>query len=165
MKKVFALFAASILFIGLSAQNVDQNVISSAGGYDVSADNSISLSWTLGELVVTTVSSSGGDLILTQGFQQSKLIVEGIDINPDLGVEVRIYPNPASEILNIRFSEPLNGETLLFLSGPDGRLVFNKTMKPGVLVDEIYMQKYPSGTYFLRIQNGNKMNIYKVIKL
>ena len=163
MKSLLTIISALFLFSCLGAQDVDQHVISSAGGYDVSGD--ISLSWTLGELVITTVESAGGDLILTQGFQQSKLIVEGIEINPDLGVEVTVYPNPASDILNIRFSEALNGETMIYLSGPDGRLIYNESLLPGVLIKEIIMQKYPAGTYFLRIQNGNKLNVYKIIKL
>ncbi len=165
MKSYLTIIPALLLFAGLNAQDVEQHVIAAAGGYDVSGDNSISLSWTLGELVITTVVSTGGDLILTQGFQQSKLIVEGIDLNPDMGVQVRIYPNPASELLYIQFSEALNGETILFLTGPDGRLLFKEILQPGVLIKEIPVLRYPSGTYFLRIQNGNKLNVYKVIKL
>ncbi|MFP4489275.1 MAG: T9SS type A sorting domain-containing protein [Bacteroidales bacterium] len=165
MKRTLSFLAVLFMFFSLNAQNVDQHVISSAGSFDVSGDNSISLSWTLGELVVTTVDSPGGDLILTQGFQQSKLIIDGIELNPELGVEVTVYPNPVNEIVNIKFSEQLKGETMIFLSGPDGRLIYNEALKPGVLIREIYMDSYPSGTYFLRIQNGNKLNVYKIIKL
>lgn len=165
MKRLLSPLAALFLFFSLHAQDVEQHVISSAGSFDVAADNSISLSWTLGELVVTTAESSDGSLVLTQGFQQSKLLIDGVELNPELGVEVTVYPNPVREIVNIKFSEQLKGETMIFLSGPDGRLIHNKALKPGVLITEIYMDKYPSGTYFLRIQNGNKLSVYKIIKL
>ncbi len=165
MKRILSPLAALFLFFSMNAQDLDQHVISSAGSFDVAGDNSISLSWTLGELVVTTVESSDGSLILTQGFQQSKLLIDGIELNPELGVEVTVYPNPARDIVNIKFSEELKGETMIYLSGPDGRLIHNEALKPGVLMQQIYMDKYPSGTYFLRIQNGNKLNVYKIIKL
>ncbi len=165
MKRILSPFVVLFLFFSLNAQDLDQHVISSAGSFDEASDNSISLSWTLGELVITTVESSGGDLILTQGFQQSKLLIDGIELHPELDVEVTIYPNPARDIVNIKFSEELKGETMILLSGPDGRLLYNEALMPGVLIQHIYMDQYPSGTFFLRIQNGNKLNVYKIIKL
>ena len=165
MKRILAFIFASCFVASLSAQDVKQQVISSAGGFDVSGDNSISLSWTLGELVITTVTSAGGDLILTQGFQQSKLDVTAIKEHLELGIRVTIYPNPTSEIINIKFTSPLEGESTVYLIGPDGRTIINDIIPSGVLLKPIDMQGYPSGTYFLRIQNGVKLNVYKVIKL
>ncbi len=165
MKSFLTSVLAIFFIVSVSGQDIKQQVISSAGGFDVASDNSISLSWTLGELVISTVESGSGDLILTQGFQQSKLEVTAIEENPDLGVAVTIYPNPTSEILNIKFVLPLEGETLLQLAGPDGRRLFNEEIPPGVLMKQINMQGYPAGTYFLRIQNGIKLNVYKIIKL
>lgn len=77
MKYFLSSLLAFLVLATVSGQDLKQQVVSSAGGYDVSGDNSISLSWTLGELVITTVESSGGDLILTQGFQQSALAPVG----------------------------------------------------------------------------------------
>ncbi|MEA1887903.1 MAG: T9SS type A sorting domain-containing protein [Bacteroidota bacterium] len=165
MKSLVTIFYVLLLSAGLNAQDVKQQVVSSAGGYDISSDNSMSLSWTLGELVISTAEAAGGDLILTQGFQQSKLLVTGINLNPEHEIDVILFPNPAKDILNIRFSEPLNGETMIFLSGPDGRLIDTEIIKPGVLVKEINMQKYPAGNYFIRMKNGDKHNVYKIIKL
>lgn len=164
MKRIITILSIILLFPGLFAQDVDQQVISSAGGYDVSGGG-ISLSWTLGELVTSTVTSGGGELILTQGFQQSKLTVDAIEINPELGATVLIYPNPSVDMVNIKFSSPLSGETVISMLGPDGRAVFNEVLQAGILTKQINMQGYPGGTYFLRIQNANKLNVYKVIKL
>ena len=165
MKSILTgLFAFFIVCIA-SGQEVKQQVISTAGGFNVAGDNSISLSWTLGELVITTVQSAGGDLILTQGFQQSKLEVTAVELHPDLGVSVTIYPNPTSEMINIRFTSPLEGTTMVYLIAPDGKLVITEELQSGLTIKPIDMQAYPAGTYFLRIQNGNKQNVYKVIKL
>ncbi|HCC72098.1 MAG TPA: hypothetical protein DEQ09_13245 [Bacteroidales bacterium] len=165
MKRFLIILPAVVLFAGLAAQDVKQQVISSAGGYDLSGDNNMSLSWTLGELVISNAESPGGELVLTQGFQQSKILVQGIEINPVLDLEVMIYPNPARETFNIKFSEPTGSETKIFLSGPDSRLINTDIIKPGVLIKEIQMQKYPAGMYFLKIKNGNKQNVYKIVKL
>lgn len=165
MKSFVSILSILFLFAGLSAQDVKQQVVSSAGGYDLSGDKTMSLSWTLGELVISTAEAAGGGLILTQGFQQSKLLVTGVHLNPELKIDVMLFPNPAQDILNIRFSEPLNGETIIFLSGPDGRLIDTKIIEAGVLLKEINMQKYPPGNYFIRIKNGDKHSVYKIIKL
>jgi len=131
----------------------------------MSADNSISLSWSIGEITPAGAASAEGDIFLSQGFQQLKHIVTGLEINPEFTVDIQIYPNPAGNILNIKFPRPLNVEALVYLSGPDGRLVYSDKIKPAVIIKEIYMQKYPPGVYFLRLQCGNKLNVYKVIKL
>ena len=76
-------------------------VISSAGGYDEAGD--ISLAWTMGELAVSTLSTT--DIILTQGFQQPFLLDIGDAIDdPEFNWSVNAYPNPVSEVLNLRFN-------------------------------------------------------------
>ena len=165
MKSILTFIIALVFVATAGGQDLKQQVVSSAGGFGVSGDNSISLSWTLGELVISTVQASGGDLILTQGFQQSKLTITAIDVNKDLGVEVSVYPNPTSELVNIKFGAPLEGETTLFLMAPDGRQVLNMKLEQGEVLKEIDMNEFPGGTYFLRIQNGIKLNVYKIVKL
>ena len=165
MKSLLTTFLSFVFLLSVSGQEIKQQVVASAGAYDISGDNSISLSWTLGELVITTVESGSGDMVLTQGFQQSKLIIDVIQKNPELGVDVKIFPNPTSELVNINFSAPLDGETEIFLNAADGRMVYNSKMLPGELLKQINMHQYPGGTYILRIQNGIRINIYKIIKL
>lgn len=165
MRTILTSFLALFIVVAASGQDVKQQVVSSAGGFDVSGDNSISLSWTLGELVITTVESGSGDLILTQGFQQSKMSVTAIDVNRALGVEVTIYPNPTSELVNIKFAAPLDGETVIYLNAPDGKQILNEKVEYGEVLKQINMNTFPAGTYFLRVQNGIKTNVYKIIKL
>lgn len=165
MKSFLTTFLVFMFVLSVSGQEIKQQVVASAGGFDVSGDNSISLSWTLGELVIATVESSSGDIVLTQGFHQSKLVIDMIQKNPELGVEVTVFPNPTSELVNINFSAPLVGETDIYLNSADGRLVYSGKVLPGDLLKQINIQQYTSGTYILRIQNGIRINIYKVIKL
>lgn len=165
MKSLLTVFMAFMFSFSVCGQEIKQQVVASAGGFDVSGDNTISLSWTLGELAIATVESGSGDIILTQGFQQSMLVINAIQKNPELGVKVSVFPNPTSEMVNINFSSPLSGETDLYLNSADGRLVYTGKLLPGDILKQINMQQYPGGTYVLRIQNGLKINIYKIIKL
>ena len=96
MKRTLFLLVTIIFAISIEAQQIKQDVISSAGGYNVSGDGTLSISWTLGETITPTFVSSDGSLILTHGFQQ-KIVVTTIDENLDNHVNVTIYPNPASE--------------------------------------------------------------------
>jgi hypothetical protein len=165
MRSFLTLVIALIFVVGSAAQDVKQQVISSAGGFSLSNDNSISLSWTLGELAISTLKSSDDQLILTQGFQQSKVLIDAITVYPELGVDVSIYPNPTSGIVYIKLSSPLDNETNIYLTSPNGSEVLRERLFSGDLLKQIDMNGFPSGTYFLRIQNGIKINVYKIIKL
>ena len=108
MKRYILVFCAALYALSLSGQK--QEVIASAGGYN--SAGGISISWTLGETIIPTFSS--GDLILTHGFQQ-QLIVTTIEDNLEELVNVTVYPNPASEVLNLRFEVPVDGEIDIYL--------------------------------------------------
>ena len=154
------------MFFALSvgAQQIKQEVIASAGGFNASSDLSISISWTLGETIIPTFKSADGTLILTHGFQQ-KLIITTVEENIVDQVSVTIFPNPTSEEVNIRFNVPTDGEISLFLMDSQGKLV--KTDKIGTAVTDkaINMQDLPAGIYYLRLTKGKLVNVYKVVKL
>ncbi len=70
MKKLaFTLFAFCIYFLSFS-QSANFEVISSGGGYFAPEGSTVTLSWTLGEPVIETYTSTDNTIVLTQGFQQ-----------------------------------------------------------------------------------------------
>jgi len=158
------MFIAVTLFLPVCAQTVEPKVIASAGGYDEAGD--ISISWTLGETIIPTFQDDPENptIILTHGFQQ-QLIVTTVEENLEILVNVTVYPNPASEILNIRFEEPLEGEVDLVLLTQDGKLVKNDIIEATAFEKQISMQDLPSGIYFLRLIKGKLSNVYKVVRL
>jgi hypothetical protein len=163
MKRGIFILAAVLITASVSGQ-ARQEVIASAGGFNKSADNTMSISWTLGETIVPTFTSQDGSLILTHGFQQ-KLIVTAVEENLEEKVEVAIYPNPTREMINIRFSEPADKEVLLFLLDEQGRMVLTDRIEPAVLDKTINLQNFASGIYYLRMIKGKFVNVYKVVKL
>ena len=143
---------------------VKQEVIASAGGFNKSADNAISISWTLGETIVPTFTSQDGSLILTHGFQQ-KLIVTAIEENLEEPVKVNIFPNPASEQVNIRFESATDKEILLYLLDSQGRVIMTDKIEAASIDKTIILQDLPAGIYYLRLTKGKLVNVYKVVKL
>jgi hypothetical protein len=164
MKRNFLILFLILFTLSVVAQQIKQEVIASAGGFNVASDNSISISWTLGETIIPTFTSQDGSLILTHGFQQ-KLIITNVEENILNPVRVTIFPNPASEIINIEFDSPTERELKLFLLDAQGKLVKTEQIESGITNKQINMQDLPSGIYYLRVINGKLVNVYKVVKL
>jgi len=158
MKKYFLVLLTAMFAFSLSAQK--QEVIASAGGYNTAGG--ISISWTLGETIIPTFSAGG--LILTHGFQQ-QLIVTTIEENLMELVNVTVYPNPASDVLNIRFDVPLDGQVDLYILSQKGSLMLTGFIEATTVEKQISMTAFPAGVYLIRLVKGKLSNVYKVVKL
>jgi hypothetical protein len=150
--------------ISVGAQQIKQEVIASAGGYSTSSDKSVSISWTLGETVIPTLTSGDRSLILTHGFQQ-KLIISSVEENFEDPVNVTVFPNPAGESIKIQFKSAIDKEILISLLDAQGKLVRTDQIEATVLVKQINLQDLPAGVYYLRLTKGKLVNVYKVVKL
>jgi hypothetical protein len=150
--------------LSAGAQSLKQDVISSAGGYNVASGGSISISWTLGETIIPTFTSKDGSLIITNGFQQ-KIVLTTLVENITDPVSVLVYPNPASDVINIKFNIPLSTEVTFFLVNNQGGVVMTGTIEPATTNKDLNIQEFPSGIYYLRLIKGNLVNVYKVVKL
>jgi hypothetical protein len=159
MKHCLSIVLFLALAVSLKAQ-VKHDVIASAGDYSLSGG--VSVSWTLGETVIPTYQN--GDLILTHGFQQ-QLIVATLEKNLDLQVEILIYPNPASDILNVQFGSPTEEVMSLLLIDTRGRVVKTISVEISSSEKQINMQDMAAGLYYLKLTKGKLSNVYKVVKL
>jgi hypothetical protein len=160
--KRFIFILVSFLFVLSAAAQVKQEVISSAGGYNVATG--ISISWTLGETIIPTFKSSDNSLILAHGFQ-SVLLTVTIEDNIEPQVTIKIYPNPSSENINIKFEEPVDDEVKIFLFNSRGQLVKTDVVEVAVIEKQMNLQDLPSGVYYLKLVKGKLSNVYKVVKL
>jgi hypothetical protein len=159
MKRYILLIIISLSTLGAVAQK--QEVISSAGGYYTATG--INISWTLGETIIPSYGPTNG-LILTHGFQ-SVLRTVIVEENIETPVKVTVYPNPASDYLNIRFAEPLDASVTLFLLDAQGKLFKTGVIEPSSGEIQLNFQDLPSGVYLLKLVKGKHSNVYKVIKL
>ena len=78
---------------------------------------------------------------------------------------VTVYPNPAKDVINIRFPAAMITQpaTISFLS-VDGKLLSQKRISTLSQTETMDVSRYPEGQYLLRINNNNKV-IEKKIKV
>jgi hypothetical protein len=158
--KRFIIVLTTVLISFSAIAQAKQEVIASAGGYNSTAN--ISISWTLGETIIPTWSSPG--LILTHGFQQ-QIIITSVEENLDNQVKITVFPNPASDNVNIIFEEPVDGEVKIFMLNSLGKLVKTDFIEPAMVEKQINLQDLPAGVYYFKLVKGNLSNVYKVVKL
>lgn len=161
MKRSILIFLSLLLAVSASSQ-YKQDVIASAGGFNTATG--ISISWTLGETIIPTFTSGDGTLILTHGFQQ-QLIVTTVEENLETMVTVTVFPNPASDNVNIRFDEAIDDEVKLIIVNSNGKPVKSVIIEATTIEKQINLQDIPAGIYYLRLIKGKLSNVYKVVKL
>ncbi|WP_052599954.1 T9SS type A sorting domain-containing protein [Aureispira sp. CCB-QB1] len=140
------------------AQSLEQFVISSAGNFS-NTSTGTTLSWTVGEPMISTESSNTA--ILTQGFQQP------IDVNPlsvdiklNQDIRLQVYPNPTSEQITFQkeTDKTLKAELFNMLGKSIGHYSITQRQT------NISLQHLPSATYLLRIQDLDQQ-IIKTFKI
>lgn len=165
MKRLLVLLFLSISLAGLSQESIPLWVVASAGANASNSD--ISISWTMGEPAFTTLGNDQGFMI-TQGFQQGDLFLTAIDeIENDMSLSIKVYPNPTKSTFNILVSTETNFEsrTAIEIIDITGRRVDFTVANiiPGTpyLVDA---RNLNVGLYIVKIINGNKTQVVKLIK-
>jgi len=173
------LFIKTLFFIffltgynGIYSQSISPEVYPSSGDYYTGTN--ATLSWTIGESVTKTFSAT--NTILTQGFQQSLYSITSIEQAPDNNYQISVYPNPATDLININI---YHVKSLLF----NGVQSVDKTSLKVELIDiqgkRLYYQtinsnsstldlkQFPGSIYLLKIYTtGNKLlKSYKITKL
>lgn len=83
-----------------------------------------SLSWSIGEPLTETYTNS--NIKLTQGFQQSKWTVSPTGINETRAIGLKVFPNPATDKLNIEFPSGSGQAFDIALYDINGKLLFKK---------------------------------------
>ena len=146
----------------LQAQYLSPQVVSSGGGF--STGTSISLSYTIGELAVETLTGSG--LVLTQGFQQP------LELGPDKVEElypdwkVKTWPNPVLHDLNVQLGPDINKDFVLETYDLTGKLhLVRRIYKP--LDSSPYtldLSDLSQGLYILNIRTID-YSLQRIIKI
>jgi len=158
MRKSISLLAAfALAAVTLQAQvTLTPTVVSSGGGYFQSEN--MSISWTLGELAITTLSSN--NMVLTQGFQQPFDLDVGLS-SESMSWGVSVYPNPVGEQLRIRFDIRDPGDYLIEVQDVTGRLVSQqhyRQVAPGDII-LLNTSTYTTGVYFLKVMTGDRQQV------
>ena len=144
----FSLFAS----ISVSAQEV----IATQG--DSYSNASANIDFTIGEVIIDTGTDGTNDL--TQGFHQTNWNFVGVeDFAPDY--EASIFPNPTSDVLNIRTSSFENVTYTLY--DAQGKLVMQNILSAEQT--PIQVSQLAPGSYSLTLNNETQnLKTFKLIK-
>ena len=163
MKQILLFLVVSILTgaISAAAQNLSPTVISSSGGSG-SADGT-SLSWTTGELISQTFSAD--TLMLTQGFQQGEITVAtAANELHGLSIDVKVYPNPVRNMLNIDFKGMTDHTARVKLMNLNGKVIFTREINDPSNIKRINLNGNTSGTYMLEVSINGRSKTFKIVK-
>jgi len=167
VRLLIVLIASCVSCFGI-AQSISPEVVS-AGGGDSSNANA-RLSWTVGEPVVETVVGSNAQI--TQGFHQSHFEIISVEEHKELGFDILVYPNPATDAVKVEMNytgdlpAPQDTEFNLVLTDLAGKLLITENIK-NTNEHIIPMQDYATGQYLLQITgiDGGLHKSVQIIKL
>ena len=159
---IFILFIATWT-TGFS-QHLSHQVLVPAAG--IAVTGSVNYTQTIGETAIEIISSSG--FVFTQGFQQP-----GIQVSPEIvkgGNGVEVYPNPATEYININLFGDVARTFRIDIINITGTIV--SSGKISFITDYNYIQqvavdKLMKGLYFVRImsEDGKISRVFKIEKI
>jgi predicted alpha/beta superfamily hydrolase len=73
-----------------------------------------------------------------------------------------VYPNPTSRFVNIKLSQPSNGE--ISIINPEGQIVIKSTLN-GLSQDKVDLSQLGKGIYFIQLTENSKTCTKKLIKM
>ncbi|KFC19553.1 T9SS type A sorting domain-containing protein [Chryseobacterium sp. FH1] len=120
------------------------------------------VSYSVGQIFYESSTSPGGNI--NTGVQNAYEITEtlGQEIS-QIGLALKIYPNPTTDILNLKIDFTDHQKYSYELYDLAGKILNKKAVSGKVT--ELSISNYPSGTYLLKVSKNNKpVKIFKVLK-
>jgi hypothetical protein len=164
MKKIFTLILSLALVQAFGQTEIVMQVVSSSGGYYANSDYSIS--WTLGEPVIETLTST--DFMLTQGFQQGNLFGTDVPIPDFNSFHFKMYPNPAVNKISFEVdNQEVKGEFIVEIYDITGRKVILENLGQFKNQErkDLTVSTLKSGIYLVKVKIGSyTSDVIKLIK-
>jgi hypothetical protein len=166
MKKFKTTLLGLFLTTVLSAQSIAPQSVNAAGTKMTQSNGS--LSFTVGELVVLQQVDANGNS-LGSGFTNSSTISTTIlaveEPNAEI-LQVDVFPNPTSDLVQVRIKESKLEEMQLSVTDLTGRELFQGRYRVLQQSIGINTAAYPAGTYLLSLKdtNGKILGTYKIVK-
>jgi hypothetical protein len=151
----------TFLFWGaLTSTSQAQQSVNAAGG-DATGDGG-SVSYTIGQIDFTCYEGAGGTV--NQGVQQLNELSDYLSNNfPTLNLEMVIYPNPTTDLINLKIENYESDYLSYALFDMQGRQV--STNKITQDETQIQMKNLASAVYLLNVFDKNKtLKTFKIIK-
>ena len=163
--KPIALLGAAMLMGTISyTQSISPQSVNSGGTKMTQANGS--LSFTVGELVVLSQTDSQGNT-LGGGFTAGATLTTASIQETDAAIlDVKVYPNPTTELVNIQIKHSTLDQVVVTISDLQGKEVYNGKYAGISNVIGINTASYATGTYVLSLKNltNQVLGTYKIIK-
>lgn len=156
-KGLLLLLPILLLLTQAHGQYIQRYVLASAGTSE--ASSSLSMDWTLGELMVTTEKTSA--LQMNQGFHQVYKMTVGTRMVP-VPFQIRVYPIP---VQNVLFLDADSDESLTYqVVSLTGQVLIQK--RTTGRNTEIDLSTVPNAMYLIQVltPEGLLLKTFKIIK-
>ncbi len=155
----------TMLITAMVSINAQEAVLTSGG--NASSDNNGSVSYSVGQMVYTTITGTDGSV--AQGVQQPYEISVSTAIKntEDILLEFKAYPNPVKDNLRLLAGRHDIKDMYYQLLDIKGKVLENKKITS--VESLINMSGLPHGTYFLKViyrsdTSSDEMKVFKIIK-
>lgn len=161
-------------FLSVQGQNNRQAIINTSGGSF--QHGYFQFEWSVGEAaLIDHMEEKSKNLVLTNGFIQPYILFPGnhyptreFHLN-----EVRVFPNPAIDFVELNISTNQTGQLVLRLFNTGGQLLYSKVVQgTGVdIIERISLKRLPKGNYSIQLEllpdpgSIAKKSGYKLIKI
>lgn len=156
MKKAVLCIILFLPFSFVNAQSITPEVIATAGDHYIGSMAGIS--WTMGEVVIETV--TGSNAIITQGFHQPDISGVGVEELANGSWQFSVYPNPSRGAFIIEGDVSLSFRIKVY--DIIGQVIWKGQMIGGRRV--IDLTGTANGMYFLNVNNEKFNTTYKIQK-
>ena len=152
----------AFLLLGFSSYaqaTISKQVIGPSGATFENGNNK--LSYTAGELAVGAMTSEDGSIQLGNGYYPSLDLSTLNTETPELQLQVKVYPNPVTEVIYITHpTEQFFEVKITDVSGKQILQTAHQKQQP------LSVQTLTTGTYFITVttKESKQTNTYKIIK-
>lgn len=110
-------------------------------------------------IIYTELSTTGGSPTITAAVNGNYFVVMGLSENSDLSkTELTIFPNPATDKLNLEMRQGLKNATLEIYNG------LAQKVYSGAFTNELDLSQLEEGVYYLSVRSENGIVCKKFIK-
>jgi hypothetical protein len=88
---------------------------------------------------------------------------ESVEHNDNEIKNLVIYPNPVSQVLEVKLGEKLQNATEIMLINTLGQIIYSRIVRPEVKLYSLELQDIPAGMYALKIVSNSTAVIEKVM--
>jgi hypothetical protein len=152
-----------VLLLGLPSllfcQTFHHQMISSQGA-SVTTTTGLKVNQTIGQQSV--IGNSTGGIVVQQGYQQS-FWQSRLSNSVNLIKDIKIYPNPVSDILNINFTNIPNTPLNVILFDVRGRLIYSQNHNIENSRLTLDVSKFRMGLYLVHLKGASVDYYTKII--